>query len=68
MVPRILKHGTRERWSASRSGHFSLRYRAPTAHYKSGWVDPTANLDAVEQKTISCLCWEYNPISQSSSQ
>lgn len=57
MVQRILKHGTRKGRSASRSGHFSLRYRAPTAHYKSGWVDPIANLYAVEQKTISCLCW-----------
>lgn len=53
MVPRILKHGTRDRWSASCSGHFNLRYRASTAHHKSGWVDLRANLGAVEQKIIS---------------
>jgi hypothetical protein len=67
MVPCILKHGTRDKWSASCSGHFSLRYRAPTAQYKSGWVDLRANLGAVEQKIISYLCWESNPTSQSSS-
>jgi hypothetical protein len=34
-------------WSASRSGRFTARERAPRTHWIGGWVGPRAMLDAV---------------------
>jgi hypothetical protein len=33
----------------------------PGTHWIGGWVGPTAGLDAVEKRIISCLCRESNP-------
>jgi len=32
-------------WSASRSGRFTPRERAPSTHWIGGWVGPRAGLD-----------------------
>jgi hypothetical protein len=49
--------------SASRPGRFALRRKPPppVIHAISGWVGPTAGLDAVEFGQISFPCWESNP-------
>jgi hypothetical protein len=39
----------------------SLGGRGPGTHWIGGWVGPTADLDAVEKKEISCLCSGSNP-------
>jgi hypothetical protein len=47
IVPRILTsalHGGE--WSASHSGRFTPRERAPDTHWIGGWVGPRAGLDA----------------------
>jgi hypothetical protein len=50
-----------DEWSASCSGCFTPGERAPVTHWLGGWVGPTAGLDAVELRKISCLCRESNP-------
>jgi len=39
-------------WSASRSGRFTHRERAPGAHWIGGWMGPRAVLDAVVKRKI----------------
>jgi hypothetical protein len=40
------------KWSASRSGRFTLRERAPGTHWIGDWVGPRAGLDTVKQKYL----------------
>jgi hypothetical protein len=42
-------------WSASRSGRFTSKERAPGTHW-IGWVDPRAVLDAVVKRKIPSPC------------
>jgi hypothetical protein len=58
-APRIVNLGTR--WSASRPGRFTLRERAPGAHWIGGWVDPRALLEAVVKRKIPSPRRESNP-------
>jgi hypothetical protein len=53
-------------WSASRTGRFIPRERAPSAHWIRGWLDPRAGLDAVERRKIPSPCRDSNPRSSSS--
>jgi hypothetical protein len=39
-------------WSASRTGRFILRERAPVTHCIRDWVGPRAVLDAVVKRKI----------------
>jgi hypothetical protein len=39
-------------WSASRTGRFTPRERAPGTHWIGGWVSPRAVLDAVVKRKI----------------
>jgi hypothetical protein len=39
----------------------ALGERDPGSHWIGGWVSPRAGLDAVEKRTISCPCREFNP-------
>jgi hypothetical protein len=39
-------------WSASRSGRFTPRERAPGTHFIGGWVGPKAVLDAVVKRSV----------------
>jgi hypothetical protein len=48
-------------WSASRSGRFTLRERAPGTHWIGGWVGPRAVLDAVVKRKIPSPRRESNP-------
>jgi hypothetical protein len=47
-------------WSVSHPGYFTLREKAPGTHCIEGWVDPRADLGALEKRKISCPCWELN--------
>jgi hypothetical protein len=49
-------------WSASRTGRFTPRERAPGAHSIGGWVGPRAVLDAVVKRKIPGPRRESNPI------
>jgi hypothetical protein len=40
-------------WSASRSGHFTPRERAPGTRWLDGWVGPRAGLDTVMKRTFA---------------
>jgi hypothetical protein len=48
-------------WSASRTGRFTPRERAPGTHWVGGWVGTRAVLDAVVKRKIPSLRWESNP-------
>jgi hypothetical protein len=48
-------------WSASRSGRFTPRERAPRSCWIRGWVGPRAVLDAVVKGKIPSPCRESNP-------
>jgi hypothetical protein len=48
-------------WS-SRPGRFTPWETAPGTHCIRGSVDSRAGLNAVENRKISCICWELNPI------
>jgi hypothetical protein len=48
-------------WSASRSGRFTPRERAPSTHRIGGWVGPRAVLDAVVKRKIPSPRRESNP-------
>jgi hypothetical protein len=48
-------------WSASRSGRFAPSERVAGTHSTGGWVGPRASLDAVEYRTTSSPCREWNP-------
>jgi hypothetical protein len=37
-------------WSASRTGHFILRERAPGTHWIGDWVGPRESLDIENKK------------------
>jgi len=40
---------------------FFLLIGPPITHWIiGGWVGPTASLDVLEKRKISCLCWESN--------
>jgi hypothetical protein len=47
--------------SASRPSHSTPEERAQSAHWRGGWVGPRASLNAVENRKVSCPCWESNP-------
>jgi hypothetical protein len=49
-------------WSASGPGHFNPGERAASTHWLGGWVGPSAGLDAVEYRTLSCPYRELNPL------
>jgi hypothetical protein len=51
----------RGEWSASRSGRFAPRERAPGTHWIGGWVGPRAVLDAVVKRKIPSPRQESNP-------
>jgi hypothetical protein len=53
----ILNFGTRRRSTVS----FTPRETDRNAHCIGGWVGPTAGLDAVEKREISCLYRESSP-------
>jgi hypothetical protein len=40
-------------WSASPTGCFIPRERAPCTHLIGGWVSPRGNLDAAEEREVS---------------
>jgi hypothetical protein len=48
-------------WSASRPGRFSSGERAPGTHWKGGWADPIAGLDALERKFLTLPRLELRP-------
>jgi hypothetical protein len=48
-------------FSALLSGFFSPYERAPGIHGLGRWVDPSARLNAVIRRKISCTYWESNP-------
>jgi hypothetical protein len=48
-------------WSASHSGRFTCRERAPLTGWIGGWVGPRAVLDMVVKRKIPSLCREPNP-------
>jgi hypothetical protein len=48
-------------WSASRTGRFTLRKRAPGAHWIGDWVGSRAVLDAVVKRKIPSPRKESNP-------
>jgi hypothetical protein len=48
-------------WSASRSGRFTTRERAPGTHWIGGWVGPRTVLDAVVKRKILSSRRESNP-------
>jgi hypothetical protein len=48
-------------WSASRSGRFTPRERAPGTHWVGGWVGPRSVLDAVVKRKIPSPRREPNP-------
>jgi hypothetical protein len=39
-------------WSVSRPGRFTPAERAPSTHWKEGWVGPRSSLDDVEKRKI----------------
>jgi hypothetical protein len=49
-------------WSASGPGCFTPWERAAGTHWFGGWVGPSAGLDAVEYRTLSCPYRELNPL------
>jgi hypothetical protein len=51
--------------SASRTGRFIPRERAPVTHWIGGWVGPRAGLDAVVKRKITSLFRELTPQSSS---
>jgi hypothetical protein len=53
-------------WSASRSGRFTPRERAPGAHWIRGWIGPRDVLDAVVKIKISSPRQDSNTQSSSS--
>jgi hypothetical protein len=48
-------------WSASRSGRFNPRERAPGTHWIGGWVGPGAVMVMVVKRKIPSPCRESNP-------
>jgi hypothetical protein len=48
-------------WSASRSGRFTPRERAPGIHWIGGWVGPRTILDTVVKRKIPSPRREPNP-------
>jgi len=48
-------------WSASRTGHFTPRERAPATHWIGGWMGPRAVLDDVVKRKIPSSRRETNP-------
>jgi hypothetical protein len=48
-------------WSASRSGFFILKERAPATHWIGGWVGPSAGMNPVVGREISSPCRVWNP-------
>jgi len=44
-------------WSASRSGRFIPREKAPSIHWIGGWVGPTAVLNMVVKRKIPSPHW-----------
>jgi hypothetical protein len=45
---------------SERSVSFLAAERVSGTHCIESWVDPRANLDAVEKRKISWSCWEFN--------
>ena len=54
-APFIRRFGTRWRWSATRSSHFT-----PDIHWTAGWVGPRAGLKTSEKRKIFRLYQESN--------
>jgi hypothetical protein len=48
-------------WSASRSGRFTLRERAPGTHWIGGWVGPSVILATEVKRKMPSPCQESNP-------
>jgi hypothetical protein len=44
-------------WSASHSGRFTTKERAPGTHWIEGWVGPRTVLDAPSMETEVLLSW-----------
>jgi hypothetical protein len=49
-------------WSASCSGHFTPRERAPSSYWIGGWVSPRAGLDTVLKRKIPSPLGVQTPI------
>jgi hypothetical protein len=50
----------RGEWSASCPEHITTRKKATGTHCRGGWVGPTASLDSVLNRKITCPCQESN--------
>jgi hypothetical protein len=48
-------------WSASRTGRFTAKERAPGTHWIGGWVGPRAVLDAIVKRKIPSPRRESSP-------
>jgi len=47
-------------WSTSRLGRFTVGVGAPITHWRGGWADPRAGLEAVAKRKMPCPCRESN--------
>jgi hypothetical protein len=52
-------------FSASHTGRFTPRERAPGTHWIEGWVGPRAGLNTVVKRKILSSCRDSNPRSSS---
>jgi len=43
----------------------ALRPGKNIIRWKGGWVEPSAWMDSLAQRNISCTCWDLNPVSPS---
>jgi hypothetical protein len=57
----ILNLGARHERSGSHPYRFKPGEKVPSNHWMWGWMGPRAGLEAVEKRTISCLCQKSNP-------
>jgi hypothetical protein len=48
------------KWSPSHPGNFLPGERAPSTHWKRGWLCFKICLNIVKKRKISCPCWELN--------
>jgi hypothetical protein len=59
-APRILDLGSRWKCSASRTGSFTPRERAPGTHWIRDWLGSRAGLDTVVKRKIPSRCRDSN--------
>ena len=49
------------KWSTSHCTNLTVLQTATRTHWIGGWVGPRSSLDVLEERKISCPCWELNP-------